>query len=409
MNPSFFARRKRGSSLAQRQRDTVASGETEDDEFAFVEESDAEGDEQLQYDEALNFIEMPSWWTHAKKKKNQKTETEGSPESVGRVRQQREKADFRSGPLFRFRADRLGHGGNNFHYRSSYGTPEGTDRSPPDVMWQSFVGTSRGAERGPDRSAAARRTAASAHPLLSILDNIGIGGGLAQGDEFESFLQEGQDRGHGLRQASPSSYGEMFRRPQQQPQASQMRFSSSQNAPNPNNMYGGDQSLFNMNGANPSIASVQPGVMNDPGPSSGNPFGGNMPPPSAPHYEYGNGGMSSRPSPPPPPPTLPAMRSGKSPRPSVPSGPPSASSSSSTSGVFPQSVGPFSPGVQSSGGNAPSATSMPEMPTGVNVNFLPRFKERSVAVKKSSSRGQTAFKNGAPPAPPLPKRPRGRM
>eukprot|EP00938_MAST-03A_sp_MAST-3A-sp1_P004928 g4928.t1 len=64
------------------------------------------------------------------------------------------------------------------------------------------------------------------------------------------------------------------------------------------------------------------------------------------------------------------------------------------SNLPPMSMGPFSPGTQKS-------TKMPEMPSGIDVHFLPRFKETSTSV----IHGAAAFKNGMHPTPPLPRAP----
>ena len=98
------------------------------------------------------------------------------------------------------------------------------------------------------------------------------------------------------------------------------------------------------------IDSVQPDAFTQAGPSGGNPFGGNMPPPAAPNYEYSQVNMGGgHPAPPPPPPPLPAMQRGKSPRPTSPSSLPTMNGGGGgNSNLPPMSMGPFSPGTQKS-------------------------------------------------------------
>jgi len=146
------------------------------------------------------------------------------------------------------------------------------------------------------------------------------------------------------------------------------------------------------------IAAVQPSAVSFAGKSSGNPFGGSMPAPAAPNYEYG-AHAGSHPSPPPPPPALPSGR--EAPRPHMPSSPPTTNSDTR---AVPMSIGPYSPNVDSQGGSSSSSNArrpaMPEMPVGMDMKFLPRFKATSTHVTTAQNTHPSRH-----PTPPLPQRP----
>jgi len=351
--------------------------------------------------------------------------------------------DYSNGPLFRKRSDKPGHGTNRAHYRTTYGginpsvmrVDSDTDDKSSMQMWDSFLSGGQTLRFKKEKNKIEEKVEKEEHPLLSILQNAGIVDSVSTDSLFQdrstAFLQENSKakrfgvHGQFRRGGRPSSNGMRFSssrgggggggQPNYAPGAPQ--FSSPNYGSQPPSFASPRMTNYNMfqdqgqqqqqqQGEQLNIDSVQPDAFTGAGPSGGNPFGGNMPPPAAPSYEYSqisSGGRGGRPVPPPPPPTLPAMTRGKSPRPTAPSSPPSSSggsmssssSSSSNSNLPPMSMGPFSAGTQK------TSTKMPEMPAGIDVHFLPRFKETST----SFVHGAAAFKDGMHPTPPLPRTP----
>ena len=350
------------------------------------------------------------------------------PGSPQKQEERRTFNDFSDGPLFRKRADKPGHGTNRAHYRSTYASTNPSmmrmDSSADEdkssmQMWDSFLSggqTLRFQEEKKKNAKTEQRASVEKekHPLLSILQDAGVVNSIFEDSEESAFLQENSKakRPRGLRRTSASSFGQFrrggggndmrfsdSRRGGQQQQQQQPSYSSFSSPRMTNyNMFQDNQQQQQQQGEQLNIDSVQPDAFTQAGPSGGNPFGGNMPPPAAPNYEYSQVNVGGgHPAPPPPPPPLPAMQRGKSPRPTSPSSPPTMNGGGGggNSNLPPMSMGPFSPGTQK------SSTKMPEMPSGIDVHFLPRFKETSTSI----IHGAAAFKNGMHPTPPLPRAP----
>eukprot|EP00940_MAST-03C_sp_MAST-3C-sp2_P000879 g879.t1 len=412
MNPLF----SRGVLGGRKDADTDMTNE-------FIEENIQDEDDV----DSTVLLETPSWWhTHHTKKKSSTSRMQPShsaptvADKPREVRRQAPSADYSKAPLFRFRADRDGHGANRMNYRGSGGGFRMPNvQAAPGSFEDFFAKDARQRFGGLGEE----------HPLLSILDRAGIGSG---GDASSfSLLQENMKSTHkmkadaarpfGLRSAQGQTYG-------------QMRQAAAANAGNGNGNFrfasnGGDPTssgfgsnmmhqqmnahpeLQDMNTANPSIGAVQPGALKSAGPSGGDPFGGSMPAPAAPSYTYssvssaaGNG----RPAPPPPPPPVP-MPGRQSRSPSAPPSIPASTHSGASSTNVMLKGGPSVPSV-SRGPGAGQSDSMPEMPSGLNLKFLPRFKESSAKIVDSGHsnanvHGAAAYVNGGHPTPPLPKRP----
>ena len=218
--------------------------------------------------------------------------------------------DFSDGPLFRKRADKPGHGTNRAHYRSTYASTNPSmmrmDSSADEdkssmQMWHSFLSggqTLRFQEDKKNNAKTEQRASVEKekHPLLSILQDAGVVNSIFEDSEESAFLQENSKakRPRGLRRTSASS-GQFrrgggghdmrlsdSRRGGQQQQQQQPSYSSFSSPRMTNYNMFQDNQQQQQQGEQLNIDSVQPDAFTQAGPSGGNHFGGNMPPPAAP-------------------------------------------------------------------------------------------------------------------------------